>query len=373
MKLFISVALLFFTLIFLFLGFRLTGIGPFSWVIAGFPFVLILTYMLFLREKLSKTWDRWLRTVVYFNMGFVSFIFGLMVIREILAFVLKITGRSSTLDIQSQEATLSLLAVAMLVFAYGYWNASQGPRIATVTIPIDDLTQELEGFSIAHLSDLHIGSGVDAKFVEKMIELTLSFPADVVVMTGDIADGNFYDYKNAADSFARLAEKAPVLYVTGNHEYYKDGELWIEYFRQLGLQPLLNQNVGIEFNKKTVLFAGVIDPAAQMINSSHKPNIAQSLENAPSADLKILLAHQPKIATEAAEFFHLQLSGHTHGGQFFPWTTVIGLFQKFPKGLMKWKQMWIYVNVGTGFWGPRLRVGTRSEITLIKLIKREGS
>ncbi len=369
MKLFFFTALTFFSLVFFFLGFRLTGIGHISWIIAGIPFTLILSYLLVLRERLPQKWDRIFRWLVYLSMGFISFVLGLLVLREILYLLLLAIHTPFAIELLSTKATIAILLGSVFLFIYGSWNALRGPRIVNVSVPIVDLPEELHGFSMIQLSDLHLGPGVNRKFVEKVIKLTLSLHANILVMTGDMVDGSFHDYKKSASGFAQLTKKFPVLYVTGNHEYYKDGQLWVDYFSFLGIKPLLNEHMTVQLNGKSVLFAGVTDPAEKMLRPNSKPSIAKALENAPSADIKILLAHQPNIATDAAPHFQLQLSGHTHGGQFFPWIFLIGFFQKFPKGLMKSGAMWVYVNVGTGFWGPSLRVGTRSEISLLRLVK----
>jgi predicted MPP superfamily phosphohydrolase len=304
-------------------------------------------------------------------MGFISFVLGLLVLREMFYFILLIAKSPTASELLSTKTTITLLLGAVFLFCYGYWNAKRGPRIVTVSIPVVDLPEELQGFSIIQLSDLHLGPGVNTKFVENVVNLTLSLDANILVMTGDMVDGSFHDYKDSANSLSRLTHKFPVLYVTGNHEYYKDGQLWVDYFSELGMKPLLNEHTAIPCNGKTVLFAGVTDPAEKIVRANSKPSISKALKNAPTADIKILLAHQPNIATEAAPYFHLQLSGHTHGGQFFPWIFMIGFFQKFPRGLMKSGAMWVYVNVGTGFWGPSLRVGTHSEISLLRLVKAE--
>lgn len=367
MKLFFAVAITFFTAVFLFLGYRLTGLGALSWWIAGTPYLFILVYMLLLRERFSHRWEQIFRSTLYFFMGIVSFILGLLIFREILYFVGTITGSPYSKTLVSKNASLLILFLAALLYLYGFWNASRGPRIVHKKIPIQNLPPELEGYSIIHLSDLHVGPEVRSEFVEKIVQQTLSLKADIVVMTGDMVDGSIQQYKNATKSFSKLTQKWQVLYVTGNHEYYKDGELWIEHFTSMGLQPLLNQHTVIEKHDKKILFAGIVDPAVKMISPQMQPSLTQALKSAPGGHVKILLAHQPKAAIKAVSHFDLQLSGHTHGGQFFPWIYVIRLFQKFPKGLIKYGSLWVYVNVGTGYWGPRLRVGTRSEIALLTL------
>ncbi|AUD00818.1 metallophosphoesterase [Spirosoma pollinicola] len=121
-------------------------------------------------------------------------------------------------------------------------------------------------------------------------------------------------------------------------------------------------------NANSILFAGVVDPAARDIDPQAGPDIDQSLAGSPPVDLRILLAHQPNLAKAAEAHFDLQLSGPTHAGQFFPWSILIRLFQPFAVGLKKWGSLWVYTNAGTGFWGPPFRLGTTSEITLIELV-----
>ncbi len=367
MKLFFVIAITFFTSVFLFLGYRLTGLGALSWWIAGIPSLFILVYMLLLRERFSQSWEQIFRSTLYFFMGIVSFVLGLLIFREIFYFIAMAIDSPYLETLTSKNTSILILFLAILLYIYGFWNASRGPRIVQKSIPIQNLPPELVGYSIIHLSDLHVGPEVRSEFVDKIIQQTLALKADIVVMTGDMVDGSIQQYRNVTESFSKLTQKWQVLYVTGNHEYYKDGEHWIEHFTSMGLQPLLNQHTIIEKNGKKILFAGIVDPAAKMIFPQMQPSLTQALKNAPSAHVKILLAHQPKAAMEAVSHFDLQLSGHTHGGQFFPWIYVIRLFQKFPKGLIKYRSLWVYVNVGTGYWGPRLRVGTRSEIALLTL------
>jgi predicted MPP superfamily phosphohydrolase len=122
-------------------------------------------------------------------------------------------------------------------------------------------------------------------------------------------------------------------------------------------------------HEASILFAGIIDPEVKEVDARQKPDIQAAIKNAQPADLKILLAHRPDIAKEAASFFDLQLSGHTHAGQFLPWSLLMKLFQPFAIGLNKCGNMWIYTNPGTGFWGPPIRLGTTSEITVLRLVK----
>jgi predicted MPP superfamily phosphohydrolase len=203
--------------------------------------------------------------------------------------------------------------------------------------------------------------------VEKVVGQALDLKADVIVLTGDIADGDFEKYKDHVEPLTRLTEHAPVLYITGNHEYLRDSEKWIEHFGQMGFQILLNQHTLILKGNSSILFAGITDPAVKEIRPDDGPDIEQALSASPVSDITILLAHQPKIASEASKHFDLQLSGHTHAGQFFPWNMIIKLLQPYSAGLKKCGPMWVYTNPGTGYWGPPLRIGTTSEITILEL------
>ena len=157
--------------------------------------------------------------------------------------------------------------------------------------------------------------------------------------------------------------------VTGNHEYYSGVEHWIEKFDDLGLITLVNEHRLIKRGDGRLLVAGVTDLRGERFNRLHRSDPFKAVDGAPPSDLKILLAHQPKSIFGAAEAgFDLQISGHTHGGQFFPWTCFVFLAQPFDVGLHQYQNTKLYVSGGTGYWGPPLRVGSPSEITLIEFV-----
>jgi hypothetical protein len=158
-------------------------------------------------------------------------------------------------------------------------------------------------------------------------------------------------------------------FVTGNHEYYFGVTDWVIQIKRLGFSILLNEYHMINLGRGSLLLAGVTDYRGGNFLHSHRSDPIKAVSGAPAADVKILLAHQPKSIFDAATAgFDLQISGHTHGGQFFPWNFVVGFNQPFVSGLHKYKNTQIYVSRGTGYWGPPVRVGAPSEITLIKLI-----
>ena len=156
-------------------------------------------------------------------------------------------------------------------------------------------------------------------------------------------------------------------FVTGNHEYYWNADEWTGSLKEVGINPLINESAIITHRSRSILIAGVPDPVSKIA-----PNLKELCSPDEENDFKLLLSHRPDVAKEAANFgFHLQLSGHTHGGQFFPWTFILRFMHRFYKGLYKVQGMWMYVNCGSAAWGPPLRLGTNSEITLIQIINKD--
>jgi predicted MPP superfamily phosphohydrolase len=159
-------------------------------------------------------------------------------------------------------------------------------------------------------------------------------------------------------------------FVTGNHEYYWDAPGWVREVERLGFAALVNTHRLIERGDGKLLVAGVTDSTASRGTPGHRSDPVAAVTGAPDADVKLLLAHQPTSAFAAQRAgFDLQLSGHTHGGQYFPFNLLVRLFQPFVSGLHRLQNMWLYVSRGTGYWGPPLRLGVPSEITLIELVK----
>jgi predicted MPP superfamily phosphohydrolase len=164
---------------------------------------------------------------------------------------------------------------------------------------------------------------------------------------------------------AALAQDGRAFFVLGNHDCYSGAAAWIAHFRKMGMRVLLNDHVTLQRGAATLIVGGVVDPAYR----DRPPEI--SLEDAPNADFRLLLAHNPKLAPLGARAgFDLQLSGHTHAGQFFPWTLAVRLVHApHVAGLSREGTMWVYVSAGTGTWGPPVRFGTSPEVTLIELVR----
>jgi predicted MPP superfamily phosphohydrolase len=255
-----------------------------------------------------------------------------------------------------------LLSVAATV-VLGLWQASH-PVVYRVRIPVRGLPPRFTGFSIAQVTDLHVGPTIRRARVQRVVNLVNGLAPDLVALTGDLVDG---PVRNLAPDVAPIAQlRAPhgVYFVTGNHEYYWDAVEWMAEFAGLGVRVLANEHRLIERGPDAILLAGITDYAG---------NPERALAGAPDGLVKIVLAHQPAaFAMTHAAGFDLQLSGHTHAGQYFPFTLLVGFFQRFYKGLNRYRNMWIYVSRGTGYWGPPLRAFMPAEITLITLAPERG-
>lgn len=190
-----------------------------------------------------------------------------------------------------------------------------------------------------------------------------------MAITGDLVDGTVHDLAAHTEPLAGLRSRHGTYVVTGNHEYYSGAHAWIRELRRLGARVLLNEHVMLDHDGAALAVAGVTDYSAHHFDPAHRSDPHAALRGAPSAATKVLLAHQPRSAGSAhAAGYHLQLSGHTHGGQFWPWNFFVRLQQPFIAGLNRLGDMWIYINRGTGYWGPPMRFGIPSEITRITLV-----
>ena len=187
--------------------------------------------------------------------------------------------------------------------------------------------------------------------------------------TGDAADGSVQSYGEHLNSLAKIHPKYGKYFVTGNHEYYSDMNGWLQLIEGLGFKILVNESQNIIVNDATIMITGIPDRGGGHFSSSHKTDMEKAVGGMNSSDLKILLAHQPGDVEHATKYgFDLQLSGHTHGGQYFPFSLLVQMAHPFLKGLHKRENTWIYINQGTGYWGPPLRIGTEPEITEIVLV-----
>jgi predicted MPP superfamily phosphohydrolase len=272
--------------------------------------------------------------------------------------------------ILASESALFVLVLAILVTIIGFINARRIPRVVEVMVPIDGLPSPLHHFRIVQISDLHIGPTIKRAYVEAVVKRVNALQPDLIAVTGDLVDGKLDQLASHTAPLAMMQAKHGVYVVTGNHEYYSGADQWMAEFRRLGMHTLSNEHVVIEHHGAQMVVAGVTDFNAGRFDVHQRSDPAQAILGAPEQWVpKILLAHQPRSATKAeAAGFDLQLSGHTHGGQFWPWNLFVPLQQPFTAGLHRMGHLWVYTSRGTGYWGPPKRFGAPSEISLIQLV-----
>jgi predicted MPP superfamily phosphohydrolase len=192
--------------------------------------------------------------------------------------------------------------------------------------------------------------------------------ADLIALTGDLVDGAVSKIRNDVAPLGTMKSRYGTFVCTGNHEYYAGAEDWIAEFRRLGMNVLLNQHAIVEHDGRKILIGGVTDEQGARFIDHHVSDPEACLAGAPGCDVKVLLAHRPGSVYQAAGF-DLQLSGHTHGGQFFPWNLVVKLVHPYAAGLARHEKTWLYVSRGTGYFGPPFRLGAPSEITVLELVR----
>ena len=276
-------------------------------------------------------------------------------------------GLETALRIEGAVAVPALAALATLT---GFANARRRARVRRIDVPIAGLPEALHGFRIAQISDLHVGPTIRREYVARVVDAVNGLDADMIAVTGDLVDGTVADLARHTEPLSRLSARYGAFFVTGNHEYYSGAGPWMIELRRLGIQVLMNEHVVLRHGGATVTVAGVTDLQAVHFDPAQRSDPAAAIAGSPvDAHVKLLLAHQPRSAFAAAQAgFDLQLSGHTHGGQFFPWNYVVRLFHPFTTGLHRVDRLWVYVSRGTGYWGPPKRLGAPSEITCLRLV-----
>lgn len=301
-------------------------------------------------------------------MGLFSSVFAFTLLRDV---ALLIAGMLTavTSDVLGVTAWV-VVGAAVFATLMGFVNARRVARVVNVDVPIANLPAALHGFSIAQISDVHVGQTIRRNYVEAIVAAVNRLDADAIAITGDLVDGSVRELASHVEPLSQLRARYGTFFVTGNHEYYSGERAWTSELRRLGLRVLMNEHVVVDHGDAKLVIAGVTDYSAHHFDPINRSDPAAALVDAPTdAGAKILLAHQPRSAPAAAAAgFDLQLSGHTHGGQFWPWNFFVRFQQPFTAGLGRLGSLWIYTSRGTGYWGPPKRFGAPSEITRIRLV-----
>jgi predicted MPP superfamily phosphohydrolase len=260
-------------------------------------------------------------------------------------------------------------AVALGAAGTGAYLANSAPVVRQVPVTLPRLDPALDGLRIVTFSDGHLSATYGGRRFERVVELVNAQRPDVVAIVGDLVDGEVDELRRDVAPLADLVSRDGVYFVTGNHEYFVDTAAWLRHLPTLGIDVLRNERVAIRRGTASFDLAGIDDrTAARSGVPGHGADLAAALDGRDDAVPVVLLAHQPvQVAQAEAAGVDLQLSGHTHGGQLWPFDYAIRLDQPAVEGLSRHGGTQLYVSSGVGYWGPPMRLGARPEVTVIEL------
>ncbi|MEZ4846065.1 MAG: metallophosphoesterase [Bdellovibrionota bacterium] len=268
----------------------------------------------------------------------------------------------------SRSVHFSVMGAAGAIAGLGLIEVFRGSRVKKVSISVPNLASSLQGLKIAQISDLHVGPTIRKGYVDDVVDQTNALDPDLIFVTGDLADGKMDALAEHMAPLGRLKSKYGIYYVTGNHEYYWGVNDFLASTSTLGFIPLVNENKIIDIQGGKLMIAGIPDVVGSQFFPTHSIDLRKAMESNEKIDLKILLSHRPDTIIDAEPLgYDLQFSGHTHSGQFFPFSLLVPLVHKYYRGLNQHGRMQVYVNPGTGYWGPANRFTIPSEITAITL------
>ncbi len=290
------------------------------------------------------------------------------VLGQVVRIVLLIAGVED--PVRSRAVAATVIAVVAVLLIWGYAEAMRVPRVKKVDVTIDRLGRGLAGLRVAIITDTHYGPIDRARWSAAVVTRVNALGADIVCHVGDIADGTVDVREAQAGPLASVDAKSARVYVTGNHEYFSEAQGWLDYMESIGWTALHNRHLIVEKGGDRLVVAGVDDATAKASGvDGHGANLEAALGGTDRSLPVLLLAHQPKQVTHAVRAgVDLQVSGHTHGGQIWPFNFLVRLDQPVVHGLTRHSdRTQLYTSRGTGFWGPPFRVFAPSEITVLTL------
>ncbi len=267
----------------------------------------------------------------------------------------------------ARARALLVVGVVAVASAAGLRSALALPEVRRVEVRIERWPESLDGFRIVQLSDLHIGPILGREFAERLVAEVTRLAPDLIALTGDLVDGDVRQLRDEVEPFAELSAPHGVYFVTGNHDYYSGAEAWLERISELGIRALRNERVPIGSGDGVFDLAGIDDHRGDWVRGSPS-DLERALGGRDPDRPVVLLAHDPTSFKRAAAMqVDLQISGHTHGGQIWPFNYLVRLAVPQVAGFLRRGRSQLYVSRGTGFWGPPIRLFAPSEITEIRI------
>jgi len=337
-----------------------------TWVIALLGALLPLSFFLMRAPRALAAPVTW---IAFTWMGLMFLLFCALLPAELVRLAARVSGVDPERRAFLARTIGGLAASAAFVGGgVGVVTALRRVREKRVTVTLKKLPKALSGYRIVQLTDVHVGPTIGRAFIEEIVARVNALAPDLVAITGDLVDGSVSELAHHVEPLGRLRAKDGVFFVTGNHEYYSGVDEWLGHLATLGIRTLRNERLAIRGAEGFDL-CGVDDAHAHQYGHGHRMDVARALAGRDDSRACVLLAHQPKAIYKAAELGAcLQLSGHTHAGQIFPFTYFVKLDQPHVRGLESRGETQIYVSEGTGYWGPPMRLGTYAEISVIELV-----
>ncbi len=339
-----------------------------GWVSLGLLFVSIPAG--FVASRRPPTWGN---QALYWTCMLWLGAFGLLltgvVVADLVGAVWGLLGTPPEAQALARGKAVGVVAVVVPALAFAFLTARGRARVERVKVPVARLGAGLSGVRVVQISDVHIGPTLDRHFLRRVVEQVNALRPDIIAVTGDLVDGSVRTLREEVAPLSELRAALGVYYVTGNHEYYHGGAAWAAEVARRGLTVLHNEHRVLERAGARLVVAGVTDHEGGRMDPAHacRPDLA--LAGAPEGVPRLLLAHQPRTAFLARGLgVDLQLSGHTHGGQMFPFMFFVKLQQPVIRGLAMIAGVRVYTSRGTGYWGPPLRLGPAPEITELTLV-----
>lgn len=328
-----------------------------------FLYLNLLGIFLYILARYYTNVPSWLYFLLSLPIGVLFLFFSTAVIYDITLFTLPMSHNRRNFFKRSLDITALATATAVTIKAI---DNARFVELEKVDIQIKNLKKI---YKIVQISDVHIGGLIDKEFIKNIVTRVNATQPDIVVITGDLVDTNIENAQEALDELKYLESKYGTFYIVGNHEYFHGIKEIIEYVKSLDIRVLENENVYIGNNGEGFNLAGVYDVFGYR-KGVYIPHLNRALKGKKDAPT-VLLAHQPRYIEEVREGVDLILSGHTHGGQLYPFKFLVQIVQPYISGLHQHNEsLQIYVNKGTGYWGPPMRLGSSAEITEIKLLPK---
>ncbi len=354
-------------------------------ILAILPFIPVICRF----NNIEGGWIDIVAWIGYLSFGFLTVLFAFLVVRDVSYLLVTIAQKTFQLAgglfgsggsvagaidpvrraLVTNSVNAGLLAVTGGLIGYGMYEALRKPDIVEVNVPIENLPGDLDGFRIVQITDIHVSSTIKRPFVQSVVDIVNDLKPDLIALTGDLVDGSVNQLRQDVAPLTGLKAPHGMFFITGNHEYYSGVQEWIEETARMGFTVLLNEHRVVQRGEGRLLLAGVTDYSGGQFGPSHVSDPHKARAGAPDCHATILLAHQPKSIFEAAKAgYDYVISGHTHGGQYAPYHFLTRMSQPYLSGFHNYNGTRIYVSRGTGYWGPQIRIGARSEITVHTLI-----